>query len=159
MKKLYKKNKNKTFIIFSILCLSIISIICILELSGVTNISIFSKKENIIVDSNYLKNINDKCILVEEKNITMNNETDGTATIIITIPDYTELYLNAIQSDNSEKYIREALESGNYNTLKYEKSAHVTVENGKTIVFYEEIVEQLLEKELIKAINALSEEG
>ena len=41
---------------------------------------------------------------------------------------------------------------------KTEITARVTVENGETVIYKEEAINQLLEKEFTDAINALAEE-
>ena len=45
-----------------------------------------------------------------------------------------------------------------YVNCKTEITARVTVENGETVIYKEEAINQLLEKEFTDAINALAEE-
>ena len=45
-----------------------------------------------------------------------------------------------------------------FKTCKTEITARVAVENGETVIYKEEAINQLLEKEFTDAINALAEE-
>ena len=107
--------------------------------------------------NNLLEIVNERNITVEEENIVMASETEGTATILVTLPDYELLFKNAVTEENPDRYLLKALLLKDYETQEFEMSANVTVENGKRIVHSDEVVHQLLEESLIKAINALSE--
>lgn len=56
------------------------------------------------------------------------------------------------------KFVQEALQQKKFKTCKAEITARVAVENGETVIYKEEAINQLLEKELTDAINALAEE-
>lgn len=50
-----------------------------------------------------------------------------------------------------------ALKKGKYDTKKYEEDVKVTVEEGETVIHSDEIVDKIIEKELVNAVNALTE--
>lgn len=58
---------------------------------------------------------------------------------------------------NPERYIVNALKKGKYDTKKYEEDVKVTVEEGETVIHSDEIVDKIIEKELVNAVNALTE--
>ena len=68
------------------------------------------------------------------------------------------LYLEANESEDPEEFVQEALQQKKFKTCKTEITARVTVENGETVIYKEEAINQLLEKEFTDAINALAEE-
>ena len=107
--------------------------------------------------NNLLEIINERNIIVEEENIVMTSETEGTATIVVTLPDYELLFENAATAVNPNNYLFKALILKDYETQEYEMSVNVTVENGERVVHSDEVVHQLLEESLVNAINALSE--
>lgn len=120
---------------------------------GVLNIPFLSdfNKENLI------KVVNEKTIVIKEMNIVMETKTEGSATVIVQMPDYKLLFKEAYSSENPEQYLLNALELGKYEVQEFEEIATVTVEHGVTTVHSDEVVHQLLEESLINAINALSE--
>lgn len=150
-----KKRKSKfvrrllviTFILLALIAGGIV----FLQLKGMIDISKFLWNEE------RLEEINRNCIIVEEKDVVMQNETEGTATVTIEVPDYTDIYIAAYNSKNPERYIVDALKKGKYNTKKYEEDVKVTVENGETVIHSDEIVYKIIEKELIAAVNAVTE--
>lgn len=87
----------------------------------------------------------------------MDNETEGTATITIEVPNYADIYIAAYNSKNPERYIVDALKKGKYDTKKYEEDVKVTVEDGETVIHSDEIVDKIIEKELVNAVNTLTE--
>ncbi len=101
--------------------------------------------------------INADCILVEEKEGEVEEDTKEVE-LSVEMPDYEKLMMEAFQTDDPEKYMKEALASGNYETKKMDTTAQVTNEDEERIVHEEEAVDQLLEAELIKAMNTLTEE-
>lgn len=105
-----------------------------------------------------LTEANRKCITVDELSITMQSESEGTAEILVRMPDYLKLFRNAMDSADPEEYVLDALKSGKYEICEYNETARVTVESGKRSVHTEESVKKLIEEKLIEAINALPEE-
>lgn len=153
-----KKKKKRTgkfllrlFVVILVLAGVIIGSIAFLQLKGRIDISKFLKNEENIED------INRSCIIVKEKDIVMDNETEGTATITIEVPNYADIYIAAYNSKNPERYIVNALKKGKYDTKKYEEDVKVTVEEGETVIHSDEIVDKIIEKELVNAVNALTE--
>lgn len=104
-----------------------------------------------------LELVNERNIIVEEKNIVMTSEKEGTATIVVILPDYELLFESAVTAENPDNYLLKALFFKNYETQEFELSANVTVENGERVIHSDEVVHQLLEERLVDAINALSE--
>lgn len=104
-----------------------------------------------------LELVNEKRIIVEEKNIMMTSETEGTATIVVTLPDYESLFESAVTAENPDNYLLKALFFKDYKTQEFELSANVTVKNGEQVIHSDEVVHQLLEERLVDAINAVSE--
>lgn len=62
-----------------------------------------------------------------------------------------------MRSENPEEFVQ-AFAAKKFKTCKTEITARVTVENGETVIYKEEAINQLLEKEFTDAINALAEE-
>lgn len=142
-------------LILSVLFLTVFAV-------GVTGILVYFDVINIpfLSDSNQnnlLKSVNKRSITVEEKSIDMTNDTEGTAIIVVKLPDYELLFEEAATAENPDQYLLKALVLKDYETQEFEMSANVTVENGEKIVHSDEVVHQLLEESLINAINALSE--
>lgn len=101
--------------------------------------------------------INAECILVEEKEGEVKEDAKEVE-LTVEMPDYEKLMMEAYQTDDPKTYMKEALSSGDYETKKIDTTAKVIAENGKRVVQKEEAVDQLLEEELIKAMNVLTEE-
>lgn len=105
-----------------------------------------------------LRELNEECITVETGETEMDTETEGTVQLSVEFPDYKSLYLEANESEDPEEFVQEALQQKKFKTCKTEITARVTVENGETVIYKEEAINQLLEKEFTDAINALAEE-
>ena len=105
-----------------------------------------------------LEELNETCILVEEKAIHIESENNGEAELVVKIPDYEELYQKAYETEDPETYIKESLISGNYTVQTIETNAAVTVENGKQKIHKQEAIDELLEHAMLNAVNAVAEE-
>ena len=70
-----------------------------------------------------LEELNETCILVEEKAIHIESENNGEAELVVKIPDYEELYQKAYETEDPETYIKESLISGNYTVQTIETNA------------------------------------
>lgn len=130
--------------------------------TGITGTLVYFDVVNIPFLSGFNQNsllelVNEKRIIIEEKNIMMTSETEGTATIVVTLPDYELLFESAFAAENPNIYLLKALFFKDYETQEFELSANVTVENGEQVIHSDEVVHQLLEERLVDAINALSE--
>ena len=79
--------------------------------------------------------------------------------IVAEIPNYTELFITAIEEENFEKAVAKAVNEKKYSTVEY--SGYATVETdyttGSEVINSDEIVKGFMEKELVKAINAVLE--
>ena len=106
---------------------------------------------------NILETLNERAIVVEETDIVMETDTEGTATVIVKMPNYELLFKEAYASKNPDQYLVKALVLGNYEIREYEEVATVTVADDVTTIHSDEVVHKLLEEALINAINALSE--
>lgn len=97
-------------------------------------------------------------VQVDVKQTTMTSDIEGTAQIVIGVPNYTKLFAEGKDAKDLEKYLTNALKKGNYEILEFEEIAPVRVENGEQLMQTEEVVKKLLEQELIQAINQNVEE-
>ena len=79
--------------------------------------------------------------------------TQGSVTVTVTMPDYSELFDRAWQTQDPTTTLVALLSQQNYSTVTVDGVASVTVENGEQIVHSDELVKELMEKELIKVIN------
>ena len=79
--------------------------------------------------------------------------------IVAEIPNYTELFITAIEEENFEKAVAKAVNEKKYSTVEY--SGYATVETdyttGSEVINSDKIVKGFMEKELVKAINAVLE--
>ena len=105
-----------------------------------------------------LQKLNEECIKIKTGETEMNTETEGTVKLSVELPDYKSLYIEASQSENPEEFVQKALQQKKFKTCKTEITARVAVENGETVIYKEEAINQLIEKEFTDAINALAEE-
>lgn len=133
----------------SIVCISICALLYFKKMKNSSMLS-FNVREQLEAASK-------EAITVKQLEIEMDSEMKGTATLLIKMPNYVELFQEAIKTENPENYTLKALKSGKYDTVEYQSSALITVEDGKEIIHSEEVVKKLLEKSLVEAINALSE--
>ena len=131
----------------------------LLLLAGVLCLMIFtlSPPKKLGLD-NGLEKVNYSCIHVEEMNSTMINQTEGYAQILIKLPDYRTIFLEAWETSNPERYINNTLKSGEYPVLEFEREVKITIENGEKKLHEELVVDQLLDELLIDAVNTVSEE-
>ena len=95
---------------------------------------------------------------VEEGEIHMENEAEGQAQVTVELPDYQTLFLTALQTNDPDSFLKNALESGDFTYKKVETEALVTIKNGKQVVHSEEAAKDVLEKELVEVIASMIEE-
>lgn len=85
------------------------------------------------------------------------DEDTGTLRVTAQVPDYTQLFLAAMDSDDPDKALRKAIDAGEYDTVEYETEVRrMETEDGAPQS--EALVKSFIEEELIKAINAVTEE-
>lgn len=94
-------------------------------------------------------------IEVEVKNVNMWNDYEGTATIVAAVPDYTELFKAVYGEKDMTKALARAIKREEFTTIDYEGTVPVSVVAGEQVVNSDETVKKFIEKELIKAINAV----
>mgnify|MGYP005761771089 FL=1 len=105
-----------------------------------------------------LAELGQETLTVEEGEIRMESETEGEADLMVRLPDYEALFLEALNAEDPDAYLENALENGDYETKQVETRAQVTVEGGNQVVHSEEAAKEALEKELVQAIAALAGE-
>lgn len=152
------KRKKRSVSLVRILTVVFLSVFCVVIIILVSFSVADTQLPADFNPNSLLSTLNEKSILIKEKNVVMESETEGTATIVVTLPDYQLLFENAIKTDHPDNYVLKAFISNDYETQEFETSAPVTVENGERIIHTNEAVHQLLEKNLVNAINALSKE-
>lgn len=156
--KLTTGQKVRRFFLKSFLWLILFAVISVGVIGGLSYIEML----NIPLWSDYnrrniLETLNERAVVVEEMNIVMETDNEGTASIVVQIPDYELLFKEAYASENPDQYLLKALALRKYEIQEYEEAATVTVEEGETVVHSDDVAQRLLEEALINAINALSE--
>ena len=81
----------------------------------------------------------------------------ASAKVTAQIPNYTELFTAAYAEKNPTKALANAIEDEEYTTVEYQGYAPVYYEGDEQIVETDALVKTFIEKELIKAINAVLE--
>lgn len=84
------------------------------------------------------------------------------AKIIAQVPDYTSLFLAACGEADPNRALRNAIQNQNFTTVEYTGNVFAEMVDGEVVYDAEEAQEVLLdfvEAELIKAINAVTEQG
>lgn len=81
----------------------------------------------------------------------------SSAKITAQVPNYTELFTAAFAGDDPTDALAKAIEKKEYSTVKYQGYVTVTMDGDEQIVHSDELVKSFIEKELIKAINAVLE--
>lgn len=102
-----------------------------------------------------IRSVGTEGVEVEVKNVNMWNDYEGTATIVASVPDYTELFTSVYGEKDMTKALARAIRREEFTSIEYEGSVPVTVEAGEQVVNSDETVKKFIEKELIKAINAV----
>lgn len=153
-----KGKKIRRFFLKLILIILFLSILAV----GLTGTLVYFHVIDIPFLSNLNQNsllefINKRNIIVEEKSIVMTSDTEGTAIIVVKIPDYELLFKNAAKEENPDQYLLMSLILKDYKTQEFEMAADITIENGERIIHSDEVVHQLLEESLVNAVNAVSE--
>ncbi len=106
-----------------------------------------------------LYELGQEAVKVKVNEVHENKSGYSYADVTITIPDYTEIFMNAANKSDAVTAVAKALRSSDYDKLKYDAQVPVTYdERGKEIVHSEDEVKKLLEAELIKALNTVYEE-
>lgn len=124
-----------------------------LSYMGIIDIPVLSEFN----EDNILETLNERAVVVEETEIVMETDTEGTATVVVKMPNYELLFKEAYASENPDRYLVKALALGDYEIREYKEVATVTVADDVTTIHSDEVVHKLLEEALINAINALSE--
>ncbi len=81
----------------------------------------------------------------------------ASAHVTAQVPNYTELFIAAYAEADPDKALQNAIKKKEYTTVEYEGYATVIYEGEEQIVETDELVEDFIEQELIKAINAVLE--
>lgn len=137
-------------VLFSFIIIGAIYSLLRFDIINISFLSDFNK-------DNILETLNERAVAVEETDIVMETDTEGTATVTVKMPNYELLFKEAYASENPDQYLVKALALGDYEIREYEEVATVTVADDVTTIHSDEVVHKLLEEALIDAINALSE--
>jgi len=83
----------------------------------------------------------------------------GTAEVTVSIPNYTELFLAAMDKKDPMSAVISALKGKQYEETEFSAEVPVTFDgNGVETIHSEAFVAELLEQELIKALNTIYKE-
>ena len=116
------------------------------------------KKDKPAAGSNALPGIGLEDLDVHIGDVVMTDDEEGYAEITVKMPDYTKLFLEAAKEKDPEAAVERAAKSGNFDVIEHNIQAQVVTENGVQVIKSDEAVEFLMEQELIKAINAVTEQ-
>ena len=67
-----------------------------------------------------LAELGQETLTVEEGEIRMESETEGEADLMVRLPDYEALFLEALNAEDPDAYLENALENGDYETKQVE---------------------------------------
>ena len=98
-----------------------------------------------------------KSIIVEDAEIVAESDGSEKVKIMVQIPDYELLFKEASTTKDPEKYISNALLFGNYEVCEIKETVTITDKDVDIDTLTEELVDKIMEKELIDAINSLQE--
>lgn len=144
-----KKSRNTRFRLTAFIMI----LLLILTAAGCSKSEERTKDNDLTLDE-----LTHDTIKIEEKEIKMTDDKNGTVDIVVQMPDFKQILTECQHTNNMEEFIKDKLKKGDYDVIKHELTAQVTVDNKKQIVHSDEAAKQLLETELINAINAVSEE-
>ena len=85
------------------------------------------------------------------------DDSSGSVHVTAQVPNYTELFLEAMGSDDPDRALRQAIDGGEYDTVQYESSVRITSMDEDGSPNTDGLVKSFIEEELIKAINAVTE--
>lgn len=111
------------------------------------------KKQSITLDEMVQSKVN-----VEVGNISMKNDTEGTAKIKVTYPDFGKIIIKGSNEKEYEKNLKATIKAKDCPMKTSESTAPVTVNDGKQSIDYENVVNQILEDSLIEMINNIEED-
>lgn len=84
-------------------------------------------------------------------------KSDTRAEIHAEVPDYTELFLAALESEDPENALADLIREGKYSTVPYDGVADVvTGSDGQETILVEPLLELFIDKELVRAINTVT---
>ncbi|MBO5779285.1 MAG: hypothetical protein J6R82_06945 [Clostridia bacterium] len=78
------------------------------------------------------------------------------------VPDYSQLFLAACKEADPTKALEIAIKNQNFTTVEYSGRVSATSQDGQAVydpADVEELIHGFVERELIKAINAVTEQG
>lgn len=82
---------------------------------------------------------------------------DDTAPVTAQVPNYTELFAAAVKAEEPTVALARAIEKKDFTTVEYTGYVTVTYDGDTPVYHSEKLVKSFVEKELIKAINAVLE--
>lgn len=150
---MYLSDKSKKIMPLLIVCISVVVLFSF--------IGVAINKKNLEKNSNYLHDITMECIVTKDLEESMINEREGEMIISVEYPDFQELFSKAKNQVNSkqelEDFFVEKLTKHKYTAKQSQVVAKIVMESGERKVYRDEAILELLEYELINAIDSLSE--
>ena len=138
------------------------SILClILATLTVFFASCSNKSSDNVADKKVMKlyEVSQAAIEVNVNDIHEKSNGEVYADVTVSIPNYTEIFMNCTNADDIVAAVSSALTSSECPNLEYDITVPVTYdEKGDQIIHTDEELKKILEIQLIKALNAVYEE-
>lgn len=109
-------------------------------------------------DSQKLTQTNNGCVITKQHPVRMQDAAHGTAELEVSMPDYYQIFTEALAYDDPQGYVSTVLDSGNYPVVSRTATAQVTVQDGQEVVHTDEAIMALLDRELTNVIGEIMEE-
>lgn len=101
---------------------------------------------------------NNGCVITKQHPVRMQDAAHGTAELEVSMPDYYQIFTEALAYDDPQGYVSTVLDSGNYPVVSRTATAQVTVQDGQEVVHTDEAIMALLDRELTNVIGEIMEE-
>lgn len=120
-----------------------------------------TKEEKLEKQYDIIRSVGKEAITYEVKSRSDWNDYEGTALIVAQVPSYTEIFLQAYGKEDMTRALVTAIRRKEFSTVEYSGYAPYTNYDGVETINTDEVFASFIEKELIKAINAITakEEG
>lgn len=100
---------------------------------------------------------NNGCVITKQHPVLMQDAVNGTTELEVSVPDYFQIFTEALASDDPQGYVSAVLDSGNYPVVSRTITAQVTVQDGQEVVHTDEAITALLDRELTNVIGEIME--
>lgn len=108
-------------------------------------------------DSQKLTQTNKVCVITKQHPVCMQDAVNGTAELEVSMPDYYQIFTDALASDDPQRYVSMVMDSDNYPVVSRTVTAQVTVQDGQEVVHADEAITALLDRELTNVIGEIME--